>query len=83
MKKNNRFTVENSLPYVLALNIEPVGMLVELPKEGEVEIIDEYENEPVSLRLSTLEDGSLVLSVWPGDGEVQVLLNGRNVLGEQ
>lgn len=81
MSQVNRFQIRNVLPQPLILNIEPEGVFVPLPKGEEVSVTDEFKSDPVTLSLSNTEKGELVLSIWPGDGDVRVEKCGVNLLG--
>lgn len=79
MTQQNSFVLRSDLPNVLALNIEPEGVLVQLRQGEEVSVKDVYTEEPVTIKLSSCE-GVPTLSIWPGDGEVRVEKSGVDVL---
>lgn len=81
MSHVNRFLIRNVLNQPLILNIEPEGVFVPLPNGEQVSVRDEFRTEPVTLSLSNTEKGELVLSIWPGDGDVRVEKCGVNLLG--
>lgn len=81
MKKNSRFRVESKIDPTL-LNVEPEGAVFKMGLGTEVEVRDCYKREPVTVRLERLDDGHLVVTVWPGDGDVTVLVDGKDVLAQ-
>lgn len=80
MRNPNRFVIRNDLAERLTLNIEPEGELFPLASGDEVSVIDVFASQPVTLKLSKSEEGGLVVSIWPGDGEVRVERDGVDVL---
>lgn len=60
--------------------VEPEGAVVSLSEGEEIHITDTFENEPVTLNVSTNEKGWPVIAVWPGDGSVRVDKDGINIL---
>lgn len=74
-----QFVVKNDMPAPLTLNIEPEGAFVPLHAGEEVVVVDSFNEHPVTLKLSTV-GGELVLSIWPGDGDVRVEKDGTDVL---
>jgi hypothetical protein len=64
----------------MILNIEPEGAFFQLDTGNAVSVIDSYSSSPVTLKISRSEDGDPIISIWPGDGEVKVEKDGRDVL---
>jgi hypothetical protein len=80
MAQRNQFVIHNDLPRPLILNIEPEGAFFPLGKGEEVCVVDEFTAIPVTVKLSSSDNGDPVVSIWPGDGEMRVEKNGVNVL---
>lgn len=80
MRNPNRFVIRNDLGEPLSLNIEPEGALFPLASGDEVSVFDGHASQPVTVKLSRSEEGGLVASIWPGDGEVRVEKDGVDVL---
>ncbi len=80
MPRTTRFVVRNDLSAPLVLNVEPEGAFVPLAPGEEVSVSDEFNAAPVTLKLSQLDTGETVLTVWPGDGTVRVEKDGVDVL---
>lgn len=78
MSNQHRFVVENNLPRPLILYIEPEGASFTLDKGEEVSVIDTFEQEPVTLKVS-IENGDPIISIWPGDGRVRVEKGGIDI----
>ena len=76
----NRFVIRNDFAGPLSLNIEPQGALFPLASGEEVSVVDEFALQPVTVRFSKSEEGGLIVSSWPGDGEVRVEKDGVDVL---
>jgi len=80
MAKVNQFVIRNSSCQSLTLNIEPEGALIELGHGDEVTVIDQFQHRPVTIEHTKADDGSRILSIWPGDGDVRVERGGVDVL---
>lgn len=80
MAHQSRFVIRNDRSKPVILNIEPEGMFFPLDSGQEVSVTDVFTQAPVTLKLSSEDDGGLILSIWPGDGEVRVEKDGVNVL---
>jgi hypothetical protein len=74
------FVIHNDLAEPAILNIEPEGACLPLGRGEAVSVIDKFTSQPVTLKLSKSDDGGLVISIWPGDGEVRVEKDGVDVL---
>ena len=57
-------------------------MIVPLGPGCEVEVHERYVHEPFSVFVSVAEDGTPILSIWAGDGDMRVLQDGVNLLGD-
>jgi len=79
MRNLNRFTIFNDLAEPLSLNIEPEGVFFPLASGEEVTVVDEFTSYPVMIKLSQLEGGEFVASIWPGDGRIRVEKDGVDV----
>lgn len=65
---------------LLVLNIEPEAVEFELDIGEEVTVRDTFEIAPVTLTVAKAEDGTPILSIWPGDGKVRVIKDGVELL---
>lgn len=79
MVHRNHFLIRNDSPTTLTLNIEPEGEFFLLQKGEAVCVFDEFEITPVSLNWSTSDQGTPIVSLWPGDGEIRVEKDGIDV----
>lgn len=79
MTRHNHFVICNDLSKSLTLNIEPEGLFFPLAKGEEVSVHDKYTTAPVTLKVTTSEQGEPIVSIWPGDGEVCVEKDGIDV----
>ena len=82
MSNRSRFVIRNDLPEPATLNIEPEGHFVPLGSGEEVSVVDDSTADSATVRLSKSDGGALVISIWPGDGEVKVERRGVDVLEE-
>ena len=80
MPKENRFLIHNVDRKPVILNIEPEGAFFQLDGGNAVSVVDLYDKSPVSLKISHSELGDLIISIWPGDGNVKVEKDGLDVL---
>jgi hypothetical protein len=64
----------------LVLNIEPEAVRFELKRGEEVTVCDPFVTAPVNVVIDELEDGTPILSIWPGDGKVRVMKDGVELL---
>lgn len=76
----SRFVIRNGFAEHVLLNIEPEGAILPLGSGEEVPVIDRFVSEPVTITCSKSDDGCLIISIWPGDGEVRVERDGVDVL---
>jgi hypothetical protein len=80
MRNSTKFIVENDCKSDLKVWVEPEAHPVTLSPGEEVIVHDEFQNSPVTVRVSRDDAGFPMLSIWPGDGETIVEKNGHNVL---
>ena len=80
MRPSSRFVIRNDLAEPAFLNIEPEGVLYSLGSGEEVSVIDRFATQPVTVNWSMSDAGSLVISLWPGDGDVRVEKEGVDLL---
>ncbi len=80
MVNRNQFAIRNDWPRPLTLNIEPEGAFFLLYPGEEVSVKDSFTSAPVTVKLARSDQGDPILSIWPGDGEVRVELDGVDVL---
>lgn len=78
--KHSQFLIENDRSVPVAVAIEPEGMLMNLAPDESLVVKDEYETDPVTIRVSDDGEGGIVICIWPGDGDTKVEKNGVNVL---
>lgn len=79
MSRKNHFVIRNDLAGSLTLNIEPEGATFPLAQGEEVAVSEVFTVAPVTIKLSSTDQGEPVLSIWPGDGEVRVEKGGVDV----
>jgi hypothetical protein len=77
---SNRFTIRNNFSGTLLLAVEPEAAIVSLAAGDEVQVSEQFDNEPVSLNVSINDEGLPLIAVWPGDGTLRVEKGGVNVL---
>ena len=82
MTNLSRFVIHNDLAEPAILNLEPENLFVTLRRGDDAVVVDEDCSHPVTIKLGKSEEGGLLLSIWPGDGEVRVEIGGVNVLDE-
>ena len=80
MLKKSTFIIENDADIGFDVFVEPEGVIVTLAHEEKLVVKDEYEDAPVTLRISRDEKGNIALCIWPGDGDTRVEKNGLDVL---
>lgn len=80
MVHSNRFTIRNAFTGKLLLAIEPEGAIVTLAAGEEVQVSEQFENEPITLKVLVDKDGSPLIAIWPGDGRMTVEKGGIDVL---
>jgi hypothetical protein len=80
MRQKNQFLIRNDSSKSLTLNIEPEGAHFALAKGDEVSVTEQFTRDPVTLKLSDALDGGSIVSIWPGDGDVEVAKGGVDVL---
>ncbi len=79
MTHHSRFVLQNDLSGPVILNIEPECAHFSLASGEKVIVCDTFEKEPVTLRVES-DRGDTIISVWPGDGDVRVEKDDRDVL---
>ena len=80
MACRNQFTIQNGSTKSLTLNVEPEGAHVPLESGGEVIVVEEFTNFPLTLKWTESDTGDAIVSIWPGDGELKVEKGRVNVL---
>jgi hypothetical protein len=75
----SRFVIENDQTTELIVVAEPEACEVRLSKDEQVMITDNFDQAPVTIRVTTSPSGEPVLSVWPGDGDVKIEKNGIDI----
>lgn len=76
----NNFVFQNKTGQKLLLSIEPEGVLYALANDEKVSIRDEFVEKPVTLTATRGDGNEVIISIWPGDGELSVEKDGQNVL---
>ncbi len=79
MAHHNHFVICNDLSKALTLFIEPEGALFPLGKGEEVSVTDVFMMAPVTIKVSSSDQGDPIVSIWPGDGDVRVEKDGIDV----
>ena len=74
----SRFVIQNDLSGSIIVNIEPESFHVSLASGEKVTVQETFQKEPLTLKLES-DKGDTFVSLWPGDGEVQVEKNGVNI----
>ena len=80
VSNSNRFVIRNGSRKPVTIDVEPEGVVVPLGENEEVTVKEVFATIPVTIKITTDEAGDLVLSIWPGDGDVVVEKNGVDVL---
>lgn len=80
MAHHNQFVIRNDLSKSLTLVIEPEGAFFPLGKGEKVSVTDVFKTAPVTVKISSSDKDDLILSIWPGDGEVVVEKDGVDAL---
>jgi hypothetical protein len=78
MTNHSRFAIQNDLSRPVIVNIEPECIQVSLSSGEKVTVQDVFEKLPVTLKVES-DKGDIIISVWPGDGEVRVEKDGVDV----
>lgn len=74
------FRIDNSTADDLALFIEPHGLVYQLKPGLQVDVRVSNPETPPMVSVA-IEEGRLVLSIWPGHGTVRVEHDGEEVTG--
>lgn len=77
MSNKNRFVIHNDAATPLIVNIEPECVRLSLPVGERVTVCETFQAEPLTLKVES-EDGTTIISIWPGDGDVDVEKDGAN-----
>lgn len=80
MAKHNHFILRNDYNEKLPVAIEPEGTFVILNNREDLTVFEQYNDEPLTLYVSTNKEGLPTIAIWPGDGTIRVEKNGVNVL---
>ena len=80
MAQHNRFVIRNDFSTYLTLCIEPEGAFFPLASGAFVSVSDSFTATPVTMKFTHSDGGDPILSLWPGDGDVRVELDGVDVL---
>lgn len=78
--KHTEFSIENDTANPIAIAIEPEGMIASIEPNTSVVVKDDYNESPVTIRLSEGSDARIILCVWPGDGNTTVEKDGKDLL---
>jgi hypothetical protein len=79
MVNRNHFVIRNDWSRPLTLNIEPEGAFFPLRAGEEVSIKETFTSAPVTVKLTSSDQGDPIISIWPGDGDVRVEKDGVDV----
>lgn len=80
MTRRNRFVIRNDFGRPLTLCLEPYGAFFDLSEGEEVSVCDAYDEVPSTVKLSGSGVEAVVVSIWPGDGDVRVEKGGIDLL---
>lgn len=64
----------------IVVYVEPEGHDFPLSPDQQIEISQQFTNVPFTVKVARSSKDECMLSIWPGDGELSVTLNGENVL---
>ena len=78
--KHRSFRIQNGSPHRLAIHLEPEAVACALAPSDEVVVHETYRDEPLTMRISAPHASEIVLTIWPGDGNVRVEKGGRDIL---
>jgi hypothetical protein len=76
MRAPSQFVIHNDLAEPTILNVEPEGHCLPLGRGEKVSVIDNFKSRSVTVTLGNSDNGGIVISIWPGDGEVRVEKDG-------
>jgi hypothetical protein len=79
MAHHTRFVIRNDLSRPVTLNLEPEGAFFPLAKGEEVSVFDAFTVAPVTIKLASSDEGDPIVSIWPGDGEIRVEKDGKDL----
>lgn len=80
MYNTNKFFISNNSSTPIVINIEPYGVFYHLKQGHDVLVSESYDTAPLTIKITSEDDGMLVYSIWPGDGDVVVTHQGVDVL---
>ena len=80
MPNSTEFLIENDCTSDISIWVEPWAHPVPLSPGEEIVVRDVYRKSSVTVRVSTDDAGSPMLSIWPGDGDTVVTKNGQDVV---
>lgn len=81
MTKHHSFLIENKSTTPLLIYIEPEGVEISVNDGTVIEVFDDYNSKPVTLRVARHRDSQEpTISIWPGDGNTVVKIDGKNPL---
>jgi hypothetical protein len=77
-----RFEILNDTAKKVDVQIEPEGWLFSLESGESVAVLGEYQKTPITVQLADDPKGGVCCAVIPGDGDVIVEKDGKNVLDD-
>jgi predicted methyltransferase len=80
MKQSSLFAIRNDSQAPLFIQLEPEAHCISIDPDENVTVRDAYTEAPATLAITALDGGQIVVSVWPGDGDVIVAKDGVDVL---
>lgn len=80
MNTHSRFVIENSTSRAIQFQVEPESVRFCLNATERATIRNDFNDEPVTLRFNEMDNGEMIISVWPGDGHTVVEKCGKDVL---
>lgn len=80
MPNVNRFLIDTMTAEVLEVFVEPECVALHIANGECITVHEKYTTEPVTVRVNKDVNGKLLISLWPGDGDIVVEKNGINVM---
>lgn len=74
-----RIVIENRTSKPMQFHIEPECSPFEVPPGKSAEISGSYETHPITIQFSDDDEYGLFGSVFPGDGDIVITTEGRDV----
>jgi len=79
MKKYTHCVIENDENLDLHIIVEPEAHYVPLKEYEKVIVYGDQPASPITIRVSNDHSGKVFLALWPGDGDMIVEKDGKNI----